>query len=53
MQSWVERYVERMVWPWWLYAAILVGLSLFVVLCIGRSVWRAARENPAEVIKSE
>ena len=53
MQSWVERYVERMTWPWWLYAAILVGLALFVVLCIGRSVWRAARENPAEVIKSE
>ena len=53
MQSWVERYVERMVWPWWLYAAILVGLALFVVLCIGRSVWHAARENPAEVIKSE
>ena len=53
MQQWVERYVERMAWPWWLYAAIFVGLSLFVVLCIGRSVWRAARENPAEVIKSE
>ena len=53
MQQWVERYVERMVWPWWLYAAILVVLALFVVLCIGRSVWRAARENPAEVIKSE
>ena len=53
MQSWVERYVERMFWPWWLYAAIFVGLALFVVLCIGRSVWRAARENPAEVIKSE
>ena len=53
MQSWVERYVERMAWPWWLYAAILVVLALFVVLCIGRSVWRAARENPAEVIKSE
>ena len=53
MQSWVERYVERMAWPWWLYAVILVVLALFVVLCIGRSVWRAARENPAEVIKSE
>ena len=53
MQNWVERYVERMAWPWWLYAAILVVLALFVVLCIGRSVWRAARENPAEVIKSE
>ena len=53
MQSWMERYVERMAWPWWLYAAILVALGLFVVLCIGRSVWRAARENPAEVIKSE
>ena len=53
MQRWVERYVERMAWPWWLYAAVLAGLGLFVVLCIGRSVWRAARAQPAEVIKSE
>ena len=53
MQQWVERYVERMVWPWWLYAAVLAGLGLFVVLCIGRSVWRAARAQPAEVIRSE
>ena len=53
MQSWVERYVERMAWPWWLYAAVLAGLGMFVVGCIGRSIWLSARENPAEVIKSE
>lgn len=53
MQRWAERYVERMAWPWWLYAAVLAGLGLFVVLCIGRSVWRAARAQPAEVIRSE
>ena len=53
MQRWVERYVERMAWPWWLYAAVLAGLGMFVVGCIGRSIWLSARENPAEVIKSE
>ena len=39
--------------PWWIYAGIFLLLWIFIMGCIGRSVWRAARENPAEVIKSE
>ena len=39
------------------YFLLLLGASAFafplIMGCIGRSVWRAARENPAEVIKSE
>lgn len=53
MWRWMERYVERMAWPWWLYAVIFLGLGILIVLCIWRSVWRAASENPAEVIKRE
>lgn len=53
MQRWLEQYVLRVGLAWWIYAGIFLLLWIFMMLCIGRSVWRAARENPAEVIKSE
>ena len=53
MQRWLEQYVLRVGLSWWIYAGIFLLLWSFMMLCIGRSVWRAARENPAEVIKSE
>jgi ABC-type lipoprotein release transport system permease subunit len=53
MQRWLEQYVLRAGLSWWIYAGIFLLLWIFMMLCIGRSVWRAARENPAEVIKSE
>lgn len=53
MQRWLEQYVLRAGLSWWIYAGIFLLLWSFMMLCIGRSVWRAARENPAEVIKSE
>lgn len=53
MQRWLEQYVLRAALSWWIYAGIFLLLWSFMMLCIGRSVWRAARENPAEVIKSE
>ena len=53
MQRWLEQYVLRVGLSWWIYAGIFLLLWIFIMGCIGRSVWRAARENPAEVIKSE
>ena len=53
MQRWLEQYVLRAGLSWWIYAGIFLLLWIFMMLSIGRSVWRAARENPAEVIKSE
>ena len=53
MQRWLEQYVLRAGLSWWIYAGIFLLLWIFMMLCIGRSVWRAACENPAEVIKSE
>ena len=53
MQRWLEQYVLRVGLSWWIYAGIFLLLWNFIMGCIGRSVWRAARENPAEVIKSE
>ena len=53
MRRWLEQYVEQTTINGWLYALIMVILALFIGLCTGRSVWRAAHENPAEVIKRE
>lgn len=53
MKRWLEFYVEQTPLSWWLYVVIFFGMALLVTLCIGWRVWRAANENPAEVIKSE
>lgn len=53
MRYWLERYVEQTPIAWWIYAGLFAGMALLISLCIGRSVWRAANENPAEVVKRE
>lgn len=53
MRRWLEQYVEQTTINGWLYGLIMIILALFIGLCTGRSVWRAAHENPAEVIKRE
>lgn len=53
MRRWLEQYVEQTTINGWLYGLIMVILALFIGLCTGRSVWRAAHENPAEVIMRE
>ncbi|WP_298649480.1 FtsX-like permease family protein [uncultured Proteiniphilum sp.] len=50
MQRWLEQYTRRISMEWWIFA----GIFLLVVLAsIFSRVRRAARENPAEVVKSE
>ena len=53
MRHWLERYVEQTPIVWWIYVGIFAVMALLISLCIGRSVWRAANENPAEVVKRE
>lgn len=53
MKHWLERYVEQTPTGWWVYAGLFAGMALLILLCIGRSVWKAAHENPVEVIKRE
>ena len=53
MKRWLESYVEQTPLSWWLYAVIFLGMALLVALCISWRVWRAANENPAEVVKRE
>lgn len=53
MKRWLESYVEQTPLSWWLYAVIFLGMALLVALCISWRVWRAANENPAEVVNRE
>ena len=53
MKRWLENYVEQTVITAWIYFAIFGGIMIVIFACIGWRVWQAARQNPAEVIKSE
>ncbi|MBR3794060.1 MAG: ABC transporter permease [Alistipes sp.] len=49
---WLEQFANRIAQPWWLYiAALVIVLAVTVGLVTLRS-WRAATENPADVVKS-
>ena len=53
MKRWLESYVEQTTISLWVYLVIFAGMAAVVALCIGWRVWRAANENPAEVVKRE
>ena len=49
---WLEQFANRIASPWWLYiVALAVVLAVTVGLVTLRS-WKAATENPADVVKS-
>ena len=53
MKHWLENYIKQTPIEWWLYAVIFIGMGLVIFLSIIWRVWKAARQNPAEVLKSE
>lgn len=53
MNNWLQGYAYRTNIPWWLLAGIVAGVIVVVLLTVLGQVWKAATNNPAEVIKSE
>ena len=53
MRHWLEEYVIQTVISWWIYIVILVAVIAIIFISIGWRIWQAARQNPAEIIKSE
>ncbi len=53
MKQWLQIYIEQTSIDAWIYLAIFAGIAIIIAICIGWRVWCAARQNPAEVIKSE
>jgi ABC-type antimicrobial peptide transport system permease subunit len=53
MKRWLQSYVQQTPISWWLYVAIFAAVALLIAVCIGWRVWRAARSNPADAVKTE
>lgn len=53
MQSWLTNYVKQTTLDWWIYVVLFAALALLILLTVGWRVWKAAKQNPAEIIKSE
>ena len=53
MQRWLEQYTRRVAMEWWLFAGVFALVLLIVMGSMIFRVIKAARENPAEVVKSE
>lgn len=53
MKQWLQSYVKQTSIDAWIYLVIFAGIAFIIAICIGWRVWQAARQNPAEVIKSE
>lgn len=53
MKHWLQSYTLQTSTDWWIFAVILVGIAFVIAASIGYRVWKAANENPADVVKSE
>ena len=53
MKPWLQNYTLQTSMSGWLYAAIFLGIACVIAFSIGYRVWKAANENPADVVKSE
>ena len=50
---WRGQFQQQATISWWIYVAVLAGMAAVIYLVVVCSVLRTARENPADVIKSE
>ena len=53
MKRWMEGYVKQTSMDAWLYVVIFLIVFVVIVFSIISMVWKAANQNPAEVVKSE
>ena len=53
MKHWLENYTLQTTINWWIFAIIFIGIFFVIAITIGYRVWKAANENPADVVKSE
>ena len=53
MQRWLEQYVRRVSMEWWLFVRLFLLMLFLVLASVLFQVVRAAKQNPADVVKSE
>ena len=51
MKRWLENYVKQTTMDAWVFVAIFLIVFVVIVVSIFSTVWRAANENPANVVK--
>ncbi len=53
INKWLQGYANHIGIAWWLALCIVVAVLSIVVVTILKQIFKAANENPAEVVKSE
>ena len=53
IHEWQKSFVYKAPIGWWVYIAALVVILLLTLLLVTYRSWRAANENPADVVKGE
>ena len=53
MKTWIQTYNRQVEIGALPYVFIFMGIAMVIVFSIGFRVWKAANENPADVVKSE
>lgn len=53
VKVWQQQFQQQAAISWWIYAVIFAAMALVICITVGHRVLKTARENPADVIKSE
>lgn len=53
MHRWIEQFYYQAAISWWIYLSVFAFTALVIVVTVLNRVLTTARENPADVIKSE
>ena len=53
MKQWIETYNRQVAIGIWPFILVYALMALVMIASIGGRVWKAANENPADVVKSE
>ena len=53
MHRWLQNFAYRISIDWWMFAVVIVTVAIIALITILSQVINAAKQNPAEVVKSE
>ena len=51
VMRWLEQFANRIAMPWWIFIAALVVVFAITVALVTLRSWRAASENPVDVVR--
>ena len=52
IDNWMQQYVYRTPMSWWVYAVAVAIILAITLITVTLRSWRAATENPADVVKN-